>query len=221
MSKEKVWFEKPITILKEENHPIDFVFINDKMQTEFSESSPYATVSGTIMMLNEPSMSGNYYSISESENIMKSCSGIPIFEGVGKFGEHSYEKAPIGFLIGVKKMGHRIYGVARITNRALVQKLKAGLRYLFSVQGSALYQETIKIKNKIVRSLHDIRINSLQIVPFGTNVGFPSASLDRLISIQETVMLDSRKDILNFGLAGVLQSEELNKIIGEEALKLV
>lgn len=217
----KTRIERPVTISPISN-PVEFIFINNKMEFKFDESvNSRAVVSGTLMELSTPSLSGNFYSMEESENITSSFRGVPIYEGVGKFNEHIYDRPPVGFVVGVKRLGRGVYGVCSISNRKLIEKLKAGVKFLFSVAGNALYSETIKIGNKLVRSLHDIRINSLQIVPSGVKVGFPSAQLDRLISVQETLMLDTPKDIMGFGLMNVLQSKELNQEIGKEIMKLV
>lgn len=77
----------------------------------------------------------------------------------------------------------------KIFDFGIMETLKQGVKYLFSVGGNAVKETLKKIGNKIVHVMSGARCNHLQILDVGTKVGFPNAKMEELVEIQETVMI--------------------------------
>lgn len=177
-----------------------FLFITKDV--EFEETDPegkFARVKATFLELDKPSVGSKsktpkIYRFVEGGTIAKSLVGKPIFYGTDWAGRHTQKQGAIGLVESAKKLGKKIKGIVKIfiTDKtlALVEALKRGGKFLFSVGGIARFGETLIDKaGKIIQRLYNAVCTHLQMVPAGTKVGFPSAKLEEVIEIQETVML--------------------------------
>ena len=210
----KLYEQKPQIIEQGEitEEKTNFVFFSNKVIFEESRSSSTkALISGTFMMLNEPSYKGNQYDFDEFENFEETFEGIPVYYGTRWIDNlHDLSKPSVGFVMGARKLGKRVYGVCAITNRKIISALKKGKKFLFSIMGFSESFERVKIKNRIVKKLKNITVTSLQLLPLGTNIGFNQARMDKLLSVQETVGFFGN-EIVNIGVSEVIHSEEFNK----------
>lgn len=166
-------------------------------EVEFEETMDKgARILATIMELEKPSKNDCLYLIKEGKQIADSLKGKPVYYGTDPFGRHDNpiknpksKKQPVGFVEIARVVGNKIKGVIRIFNNKMISALRKGVKYLFSVGGNAISETIKKIKGKIVHILHGARCNHLQVVDMGIPVGFPNAKMEKLIEIQETVMI--------------------------------
>jgi len=174
---------------------VEFFVITKEI--EFEETvEKGARILATVMELEKVSKNKRLYQIKEGKQIADSLKGKPIYYGTDVFGRHDNpiknpksKKEPVGFVETARVVGNKIKAVIRIFNEKLISALKKGVRYLFSIGGQAISETIKKIGNKIVHVLNGARCNHLQLVDKGTPVGFPSAKMEKLIEIQETVMI--------------------------------
>lgn len=179
-----------------ENMENVFYFITKEVEFQESEVEG-ARVEVTVMELNKASEGNNrIYKIEEGDEIAKSLVGNDIYHGIDWRGKHDNpivnedsQNEPIGFVESAKVVGNKIKAIIRIINKSFVERLKNGVKFLFSVGGNAVSETIKKIGNKIVHVLHGARCNHLQMLDVGTPVGFPNAKTERLIEINETVMI--------------------------------
>lgn len=180
------------------NQSVSYFFITREITfQETNEEEKGAFIEATVMELDKASEGPrhNIYKIEEGEEIAKSLIGQPIFYGVDALRRHDNEfvsgnmKDPVGIIKSAKVLGNKIKAIIRIVNSGLIETLKRGTKYLFSVGGIAISETVKKIGDKIVHILHGARCNHLQIVDTTTPVGFPEAKMERLIEINETVMI--------------------------------
>jgi len=172
-----------------------FYFISKEITFEETEKKG-ARIEATVMELEKVSANGNVYRIDEGKKIAKSLVGKNVYYGTDAFGKHENpitkdgsDGEPVGIVESAKVVVNKIKAVIRIINQGLIEALKQGVKYLFSVGGSAISETIKKIKGKIVHILHGARCNHLQILDMGTPVGFKNAKMDKLIEINETVMV--------------------------------
>ena len=181
-----------------------------------------ARLEATVMELDKPSQGNNrMYRMDEGEVIAKSLKGKPVYHGVTAWNKHDNpiaspesNKDPVGFVEKAWVLGNKIKAHIRITAQGIIEALKQGVKYLFSVGGVALAETVKKIGDKIIHVLHGARCNHLQIVDMGTAVGFSNAKMDKLIEINETVMFFNRKP----NIAGNLNIEVVGS--GIEAFEI-
>lgn len=173
-----------------------FYFISKKV--EFSETvGKGARIEATVMELEKVSQNGNVYQIEEGPAIAKSLVGKNVYYGTDPLGKHDNpitkkkesNNEPIGIIESAKVVGKKIKAIIRVINQGMIEALRQGVKYLFSVGGTAISETIKKIKGKLVHVLHGAKCNHLQIVEMGTPVGFPNAKMEKLIEINETVMV--------------------------------
>ena len=155
-----------------------------------------ARIEATVMELEKVSQNGNVYKIEEGPAIAKSLIGKNVYYGTDWMGKHDNpikdkksKKEPIGIVEIAKVVGKKIKATIRIINQGMIEALKQGVKYLFSVGGNAVSETIRKVGKRLIHILHGARCNHLQVVEMGTPVGFPNAKMERLIEINETVMV--------------------------------
>ncbi len=180
-----------------------------------------AILEATVMELNKPSVGNNrVYKIEEGEEIAESLKGKPVYYGVTAWYKHDNpitspesKKDPVGFVKKAWLIGDKIKAKIRIVSQGLIETLKQGVKYLFSVGGIALAETVKKIGDKIIHILHGAQCNHLQIVDMGTSVGFPNAKMEKLIEINETVM-QSNETVMFFNRKPNIPQTTLIEVVG-------
>jgi len=176
----------------------DNVFYFISKEVEFTETvEEGARIEATVMELEKVSQNGNVYQIEEGEAIARSLVGKNVYYGTDPFGKHDNpitkkkesKKEPVGIVESTKVIGKKIRAIIRIINQGMIEALRQGVKYLFSVGGNAISETIKKLKGKLIHVLHGAKCNHLQIVEMGTPVGFPNAKMEKLIEINETVMV--------------------------------
>jgi|GEM_PF-4651763 len=158
-------------------------------EIEFQESSVRgALVLATVMELDKISGNGRVYRIEEAQKIAMTLDDVPVFYGSNWMGRHT-KGEPVGYVESGFVEGNKIKAKIRITASNLIDKLKKGIKFLFSVGGNAIQETIKKIAGKTIHILHGAMVNHLQILDLGTPVGFPDAKIEKLIEINETVMI--------------------------------
>lgn len=175
-----------------------FVISRDIVFEETADKG--ARIEATVMELDKPS-EGNHrvYKIEEGEELAKSLANKPLYHGVNAWYKHdnpiidpNSSKEPVGFVEKAWVVGNKIKAFVKITSQGLIESLKRGVKFLFSVGGTAISETVKKIGDAIVHVLHGAKCNHLQILDMGTRVGFPNAKMEKLIEINETVMFFNR-----------------------------
>lgn len=201
-----------------------FYFISKEITFEETKEKG-ARIEATVMELEKVSGSGNVYQITEGSKIAKSLVGKNVYYGTDAFGKHENpitkkesKGEPVGIVESAKVAGKKIKAVIRIINQGLIEALKQGVKYLFSVGGNAISETIKKVKGKIIHILHGARCNHLQVLDMGTPVGFPNAKMEKLIEINETVMVCEgglcRKKKPKKRIVKIIDIEETIEIIG-------
>jgi len=157
----------------------------------------FARIEATVMELDKASEGNNrIYQIEEGSDIAKSLIGKPVYYGVTPLKRHDNplvkedsQKEPVGLVEFAEVVGKKIKAKIKIFNESIIETLKAGTKYLFSVGGHAVKETLKKMGEKIIHILHGAKCNHLQLVDVGTPVGFPNAQMEKLIEIQETIMM--------------------------------
>lgn len=178
---------------------IEFIIITDKLEFEETKEKG-ARILATVMELEKPSKNNRLYQFEEGKAIVRSLKGKPVYYGTDVFGRHcnplkknaSQEckvRPPVGFVETAKLVGKKIKAIIRIYDNKIIQALKNGIKFMFSVGGNAISETLKKIGGKIIRVLSGAKCNHLQIVDKGVPVGFQSAKMEKLIEINETVTL--------------------------------
>lgn len=178
-----------------------FLFVSQDI--EFEETDKGAIIVATVLELEKSSANNRLYKIDEGEQIALSLEGKPVYYGIDPTtGRHDNpimrersKATPVGFVETAKVLGNRIKAVIRILNQSLVQKLKSGKKFLFSVGGHAISETLKNIGGKIVHVLEGAKCNHLQIVDSNVSVGFPNAELEKVLEINETVMLFGNEEL--------------------------
>lgn len=148
-------------------------------------------ITALIMELNKPSRNGRVYTW--DSNFAESFIGKPVHLGTkckGKIcGIHDIaKKTEIGKIESVKRLGNQVIAKIRVTSRKLVDEIKSGTKFFFSVKGigSALK----KLANGASKILNPM-IHSLQI--FRENIaGFKST---KILGFSESVLYVEEPDI--------------------------
>ena len=174
----------------------EFYFVTNEV--EFEETSKGAKILATVMELEKASSNGRWYRIEEAKSIARSLIGKFVFYGVDVFGRHCNPvmrksgvcstKLPVGVVEESYNVGNRIKALINITNKKLIDKIKNGMKFLFSVGGNAISETIKKVGDKVIHVLRGARCNHLQIVDADTPVGFPNAKMEDVVEINETVM---------------------------------
>jgi len=175
----------------------NFWFISPEVKVTFEESTAGAILTATVMELEKASRNGRLYRIEEAEQIAKSLKGVDVYYGTDWAGRHDNPVArgekskakPVGIVERAWIEGNKVKARIRIIGQGIIEALKQGVKYLFSVGGNAVSETIKKIGNKLVHILKGARVNHLQIIDEGTPVGFPNAKMEKLIEINETVLL--------------------------------
>lgn len=178
-----------------------FLFISHDI--EFEETEKGATIIATVLELEKSSANNRLYKIEEGEAIALSLEGKPVYYGIEPTtGKHDNplmrersKATPVGFVETAKVLGNRIKAVIRILNHSLIEKLKKGTKFLFSVGGHAISETLKEVAGKMVHVLQGARCNHLQIVDLNVKVGFPNAELEKVLEINETVMLFGNEEL--------------------------
>lgn len=165
-----------------------FFFITSEF--EFQEADEKgARVLATFMELDTPSTNNRIYRIEEGESIAKSLIGKPIRFGADWLGRHIKQVPQIGIVESAFQEGKKIKGIVRIWEKSIVETLKAGTKYLFSVGGIAKDFKIIQEGKRIFTKLIDAICTHLQLLPETTPAGFPTAKMHKVIEINESCMI--------------------------------
>lgn len=175
-----------------------FLFVTKDV--EFQETDPeekFIRIKATFLELDKPSIGSiskipKIYRFEEATKIADSLIGKPVYYGTNWAGAHT-DKHEIGFVETAKKIGKRIKGTVKVWitegTSAIIESLKSGSKFLFSVGGVAQFGKLIKKGGQHIQKLYNALCTHLQMVPSGTKVGFPNAKLEKIVEIQETVMV--------------------------------
>lgn len=174
-----------------------FLFISKEVEfQETFEGEKGAFIQATVMELEKPSGNQRLYRIEEGEQLAKSLAEKDVYYGTTAFGKHdnpimnnASKQEPVGKVKKAWLIGNKIKAIIHIFNDGIIETLKQGVKYLFSVGGNAVSESIKKIGNKLIHILHGAKCNHLQILDLGTPVGFPDAKMEKLIEINETVMV--------------------------------
>jgi hypothetical protein len=174
----------------------NFYFVSGEVAFQESDIKG-ALIEATVLELEKESegRAHNVYRLDEGPAIAESLVGLPVYYGVDIFRRHDNpfvsgrDKDPVGIVEAARVVGNKIKATIRITAEALIEKLKKGAKYLFSVGGIAVSESVKKVGDKIIHVLHGAMCNHLQMVDANVPVGFPNAKVERLIKIDETVMI--------------------------------
>lgn len=174
----------------------DNLFLFFSHDIEFEETEKGARIVATVLELEKSSANDRLYKIEEGDSIAKSLEGKPVYYGTDSVGRHdnplmkiNSKKEPVGFVESAKVVGNKIKAIVKIINDSLIQRLKKGTKFLFSVGGHAIRETLENIGGKLVHILSGAKCNHLQIVDSDTPVGFPNAELEKVLEINETVMI--------------------------------
>lgn len=181
------------------NMELEFLVVTSEVSIEIEETvEPYARALITVMELDKTSRNNRFYTIEEGASIIKKLKGKPVYYGTDKFGRHDNplknpksKQKPIGFIESARIIGNKIKAVIKITKKTLVDKIRKGVKFWFSVGGNALSEVVKKVKGKLVHFLKGINPNHIQMVDVGTPIGFKDAKLDKVLEINETVFFCS------------------------------
>lgn len=181
-----------------QDQSISYFFITREItfqETNDGEKGAFIEITATELNKASEGSQHNVYQIEEGEEIAKSLVGQPIYYGTDPLRRHDNpivsgsNKEPIGIVKSAKVVGNEIKAIIRIICSSIIETLKRGTKYLFSIGGIAISETVKKIGDKLIHILHGARCNHLQMVDVGTPVGFPNAKMERLIEINETVMI--------------------------------
>lgn len=169
----------------------NFLFVTKDIEVSFEETAgkTSALIKIVAVELNKTSQNNppTEYRIEEGDTIAASLIGSPVYFGTNIFGKHDRTDISIGKVERTENIGDKIWAWVRITREDLVQRLKNGAKFLFSVGGQASFAEAVKKAGKTVLRMIGAKCNHLQMVDVGTKVGFPSAKMLELVEINETV----------------------------------
>jgi len=149
-----------------------------------------ARILATFMELDTPSQNSRIYRFVEGKKIAQSLVGKLIRYGANWFGKH-FKKVPvIGIVEEAYQKGKKIMGIVRIWDQGIIETLKKGTKYLFSVGGMADFGKMVKKGGKFFTKLYNALCTHLQLLPNDPEgAGFPSAKMHKVIEINESVML--------------------------------
>lgn len=196
-----------------------FFFITNDIEFQEAKGKKWATVFGTFMELDKPSTNGRMYRFEEGEEIAESLIGKVVKYGANWLGKHVLTNPVIGKVTKAWQEGRKIKGIVKFTNGEIIDKLKKGAKFLFSVGGVAQFGEKVKMGARMVTKLYNAICTHLQLLPNNPRgAGFPNAKMHKVIEINESVMLtdpvddEGSKKILYFIKASF---EESLQVVGE------
>jgi len=171
-----------------------FLFVTKDIEiVSFEETAEKkgALIKVTALELNKVSQNtpATEYRIEEGEEIASSLVGVPVYYGTNWMGKHDRTRLPIGKVESTQVQGNQIKAWVRITSKDIIERLKKGLKFLFSVGGNASFSEVVRKAGKVVHRMIGAICSHLQMVDIGTKVGFPNAKINTLVEINETVMI--------------------------------
>ena len=167
-----------------------FFFVSSEV--EFQEATKKgAVVLATLMELDKVSQNDIIYRFEEGEQLAASLVGKSIRFGADWFGKHILKKNPvIGKVLNAWKVGKKIKGKVLISAKEFVDKIKSGMKFLFSVGGVAQFGETVKKAGRTCTRLWYAICTHLQMLPNDPKgAGFPSAKMHKVIEINESVIV--------------------------------
>jgi hypothetical protein len=142
------------------------------------------------MELDTPSANNRIYRLEEATKIAKSLIGKPIRYGADWLGKHLKEVPIIGIVEQAWQDAKKIKGIVRIWEKSIIDTLKNGAKYLFSVGGIADFAEVIQKGKQLFQRLHNAICTHLQLLPNDPKAaGFPTAKMHEIIEINESVMI--------------------------------
>ena len=165
-----------------------FLFVSSEV--EFQEATEKgARVLATFMELDTPSSNNRIYRVEEGAKIAKSLIGKPIRYGANWIGKHLMQVPVIGIVEQAWQEAKKIKGIVRIWEKGIVDTLKNGAKYLFSVGGIADFAEVLQKGKQLFQRLHNAVCTHLQLLPNDPQgAGFPTAKMHEVIEINESVM---------------------------------
>ena len=165
-----------------------FLFVSSEV--EFQEATEKgARVLGTFMELDTPSSNSRIYRVEEGAKIAKSLIGKLIRYGADWIGKHLKEVPTIGIVEQAWQEAKKIKGIVRIWDKGIINALKNGTKYLFSVGGIAEFSEVVQKGKQLFQILHNAVCTHLQLLPNDPQgAGFPTAKMHEVIEINESVM---------------------------------
>lgn len=170
-----------------------FFFVTSEVELiEFDEAKPKkgARILATFMELDTPSANNRIYRFVEGKRIAQSLVGKFIRYGANWLGKHFKKVPKIGVVEEAYQKGKKIMGIVRIWDQGIIETLKQGTKYLFSVGGVADFGKMVKKGKKYFTKLFHALCTHLQLLPNDPEgAGFPSAKMHKIIEINESVML--------------------------------
>lgn len=165
-----------------------FLYVSNDIQ--FQESSAKsAIIEATVLELNKISEQGTEYRISDGARIAKSLIGKNVFYGVNPETGRHRKGQPVGIIENAWQIGRRIKAEITIFNETLIEKLKRGIKFRFSVGGICEFIEVVKKAGRIVKRMVDAVCSHLQILDPTVRVGFPNAEVERILKFNESILL--------------------------------
>lgn len=186
-----------------------FLFITKDVRT-FMESGKIAYVKCTALELDKPSINGKIYAFEEGDKIAESMVDKPIYFNIDWRGKHKLDEESIGKIILAKRIGKKIKAILGITDLKIIDKLRQGLKFLFSIGGHAKTSKYFKQGKRMVEKLFGTVIQHLQMIPDGKNifgkskVGFPSAKMEKILKIEESCLVVSDKKLAIWVALGLI-----------------
>ena len=165
-----------------------FIFVTSEV--EFQEATEKgARIFATFMELDTPSANNRIYRIEEAKSLADSLIGKPIRYGYDWLGKHLKQVPVIGIVEQAWQEAKKIKGIVRIWDKGIIDTLKAGAKYLFSVGGVAEFAEVVQKGKQLFQRLHNALCTHLQLLPNDPQgAGFPTAKMHEIIEINESVM---------------------------------
>jgi hypothetical protein len=160
---------------------------------------------------NPPTM----YRLEDGDMIAASLVGSPVYFGTLWTGRHDKNKECIGEVESTKNLGTKIKAWVRVTSKDIIERLKKGIKFKFSVGGNAEFSEIVKKAGRNVVRMVKAVCNHLQMVDNNVIVGFPNAKLDRVVEINESVMFFDPDEMISEDVAERTIESGIERAIGE------
>lgn len=164
-----------------------FLYVNSSVKLD-ETIGKNALISACVLELNKVSEQNTEYRISEGNRMANQLIGKSVFYDIDYEGKHA-KGEPVGVVESARKVGNRIMAKIRIHNIDLIERLRQGVKFLFSVGGIADFYEVVKKAGRTVKRMVNCVMSHLQILDPKTRVGFKNARLERVLEINESVLL--------------------------------
>jgi len=165
-----------------------FFFVTEEY--EFQEATEKgARILATLMELDTPSTNNRIYRLEEAKSICNSLTNKPIRYGANWLGKHLKNVPIIGMVETAWQEAKKIKGIVRIWDKGIIETLKKGTKYLFSVGGVADFGEVVQKGRQLFMKLWNAVCTHLQLLPESTPAGFPTAKMHEVIEINESCMI--------------------------------